>query len=75
MTTHTTPSAQAQQNAGHQHDDGRYAWVGAAAMAGAATATLVALWFYPVVVCAVWAAMLVLLGLMTARPTATPATA
>lgn len=74
MNSHTGSHSQAQQNAGDQGSDGRYVRAGAAVMAGTAAGTVVALWLFPMVVFVFWTGMLIMLGLMTFRPTAASAT-
>ncbi len=62
MNHSTSPISQAQQDS-----DGRYAHLGAAAAVATAAGTLVALWFFPIVVCAIWTVMVAAL-LIGARP-------
>ncbi|HNM12446.1 MAG TPA: hypothetical protein PKI02_13400 [Mycobacterium sp.] len=50
-----------------QDRDGRYAHVGAAVAVTTAAGTLVALWFFPIVVCAIWTVMVAAL-MIGARP-------
>lgn len=50
-----------------QDRDGRYAHVGVAVALATAAGTLVALWFFPIVVCAIWTVMVAALMIGT-RP-------
>ncbi len=62
MNHSTSPISPAQQDR-----DGRYAHLGAAAAVATAVGTLVALWFFPIVVCAIWTVMVAAL-LIGTRP-------